>query len=254
MSAAAPPQLNAFDLPVFLKRIFGGQHITLLFSQVPDVNYFAKDAAGRFVQADAGFVAMLGAARLEDVLGKTDADFFPPEYTARFVADDQAVMVTGQPLCQQAEPVPRPDRTFEWRVVTKVPLRDVDGQIIGIAGITCRIHAENATCHPGIYAILEHIGVNYGKRITMRNLAEIATLSPSTIERHFDHMFQTSPLRYLNTVRLRAARHLLLTTDDSLSEIAIACGFSDQSHMTAQFRRFFGTTPRRYRLAQELPN
>jgi PAS domain-containing protein len=126
----AAPQLAAFDLDAFHRRMNSSRHIELLLGQVPDVNYFAKDELGRFVQADPGFVAMLGATKAEDVLGRTDADFFPPEFTARFVADDQAVMKTGEPLCQQLEPVPRPDRTFEWRTVTKVPLRDLDGRVI----------------------------------------------------------------------------------------------------------------------------
>ena len=223
------------------------RHIELLFGQVPDVNYFAKDERGRFVQADTGFVAMLGATRAEDVLGRTDADFFPPEFTARFVADDRAVMTTGEPLVQQLELVPRPDRTLEWRTVTKVALRDADDQVIGVAGVTCRVHRENTPCHPGVHAILEHIGTNYGQSLTMQDFSKLAQLSPRTIERHFDQTFKTSPLRYLNTVRLRAARHLLLTTEDAVGEIAAACGFCDQSHMTALFTQNFGTTPRRYR-------
>jgi AraC-like DNA-binding protein len=199
------------------------------------------------VQADPGFVAMLGATKVEDVLGRTDADFFPPEIAARFTEDDRAVMTTGEPLLQQIEPVPRPDRTFEWRTVTKVALRDADHQVIGIAGVTCLIHGENTACHPGIFAIMEHIGTHYGQSLTMDDFAKLADLSPRTIERHFDQTFKTSPLRYLNTVRLRAARHLLLTTDDAVSDIAAACGFCDQSHMTALFTQNFGTTPRRYR-------
>jgi PAS domain S-box-containing protein len=247
----AAPQPAPFDLGAFHRRMTSCRHIELLLGQVADVNYFAKDEHGRFVQADPGFVAMLGATTAEEVLGRTDADFFPPEYSARFVADDRVVMTTGEPLYQQLEPVPRPDRTFEWRSVTKVPLRDVDGRVIGVAGVTCLVHAENTSCHPGIFAILEHIGTHYGETLTMEDFAKLAGLSPRTIERHFDQTFKTSPLRYLNTVRLRAARHLLLTTADTMGEIAESCGFCDQSHMTALFSQNFGTTPRRYRATHQ---
>jgi len=245
----AAPQLAAFDLDAFHRRMNSSRHIELLLGQVPDVNYFAKDEQGRFIQADTGFVAMLGATKAEDVLGRTDADFFPPEITARFVADDRAVMTTGEPLLQQIEPVPRPDRTFEWRTVSKVALRDADNRVIGVAGLTCLIDGANATCPPGIFAVLEHIGQHYGQSLTMQDFTKLSALSASTLERHFAQIFKTSPLRYLNTVRLRAARHLLLTTNDSLAEIAGACGFCDQSHMTALFSQNFGTTPRRYRTA-----
>ena len=247
----AAPQLPSFDLDAFHRRMNSSRHIEQLLGQVAEVNYFAKDEYGRFVQADPGFVAMLGATSAEKVLGRTDADFFAPEFAARYVADDRVVMTTGEPLYQQLEPVPRPDRTFEWRTVTKVPLRDVDGRVIGVAGVTCRVKGENTSCHPGIFAILEHIGTHYGQSLTMQDFAKLANLSASTIERHFDQIFKTSPLRYLNTVRLRAARHLLLNTEDALGDIAKSCGFCDQSHMTAQFTQNFGTTPRRYRTAYQ---
>ena len=98
---------------------------------------------------------------------------------------------------------------------------------------------------------MEHIGRHYGQSLTMKDFSTMANLSPRTIERHFDQIFKTSPLRYLNTVRLRAARHLLLTTEDNMGEIADSCGFCDQSHMTALFTQNFGTTPRRYRATHQ---
>jgi AraC-like DNA-binding protein len=246
-------RLPVFDRDAFLRRLNNGSHIEFLLGQVAGVNYFAKDEFGRFVQADLGFVAMLGAASTEELLGRTDSDFFPPEIAAHFIADDHAVISTGEPLLQQIEPVPRPDRTIEWRTVTKVALRDTEGRVIGLAGVTCLIDGANTSCHPGIFAIMKHIGEHYGKSLTMKDFAKLADLSPRTIERHFDQIFKTSPLRYLNTVRLRAARHLLLTTDDTLSDIAAACGFCDQSHMTALFTQNFATTPRRYRATHQRP-
>lgn len=225
------------------------EHYLRLLDTLPDVAYFAKDERGRFVAANSAFVKMLGAAHLDEIIGRTDSDFFPADLAARYIEDDQAVMTTGEAILQQIEPVPRPDRTFTWRGVTKVPLRNASGQIVGVAGISCHLHGENAACHPGVFAAMEHIGSHYGRSLTVGNLAALARLSPRAFERHFARVFKTSPLRYLNTVRLRAARHLLLTTTDTLAEIAVACGFCDQSHMTAQFTRSFGTTPRRYRLS-----
>ncbi len=253
MHLAEPPacdDLQNFDVSAFNRRIDSSRHIALLMAHIPGVNYFAKDQLGRFVQADAGFVSMLGARNLDDILGRTDADFFPPEIAAGFVADDQAVMTTGEPLIQQIEPVPRPDRTFEWRTVTKVALRDADDKVIGVAGITYLNDNADNNCPPGIFSILEHIGQHYSRPLTMDDFTELSGLSPSTIERNFAQIFKTSPLRYLNAVRLRAARHLLINTEEKLSDIAVGCGFCDQSHMTALFKQKFEITPRRYRDAR----
>lgn len=234
---------------MFVRTPAAGGHYLRLLDTLSDVAYFAKDQQGRFIEANLAFVKMLGADRAEEIIGRTDADFFPADIAARFVDDDRAVMTTGEAIIQQIEPVPRPDRTFTWRGVTKVPLRNDTGRIVGVAGISHRLHGENATCHPGVFAAMEHIGRHYGQSLTVGDLASLAGLSPRAFERNFARFFKTSPLRYLTTVRLRAARHLLLTTSDSLADIAVACGFCDQSHMTAQFTRSFGTTPRRYRLA-----
>ena len=247
--SSATSQRAAFDLHAFYRRMNSTRHIELLLGHIPGVNYFAKDEHGRFVQANPGFVAMLGAKSIEDILGRTDADFFPPEIAASFIEDDLAVMTTGEPILQQIEPVPRLDRTFEWRTVTKVAIRNAEGKVIGVAGVTCLIDGASATCPPGIYAVLEHIGQHYGQNLTMQDFVRLAGLSASTLERRFAQIFKTSPLRYLNTVRLRAARHLLLANDDCLADIATACGFCDQSHMTSLFTQKFGTTPRRYRAA-----
>ncbi len=253
INAVSPSRPSLADAARFIQTLATGGHYLSLLDTLSDVAYFAKDQRGRFVEANLAFVKMLGADRAEDIIGRTDADFFPSDIAARFVDDDRAVMTTGEAIVQQIEPVPRPDRTFTWRGVTKVPLRNSAGQIIGVAGVSCRLHGESAACHPGVFAAMEHIGSHYGRSLTVGDLAALADLSPRAFERHFARVFKTSPLRYLNTVRLRAARHLLLTTADSLADIAVACGFCDQSHMTAQFTRSFGTTPRRYRLSHARP-
>ena len=63
--------------------------MTELIGCLPETNYFAKDAQGRFVLVDPGFVAMLGRSRAEDVLGRTDFDFFPKDVAQKYVTDDR---------------------------------------------------------------------------------------------------------------------------------------------------------------------
>jgi AraC-like DNA-binding protein len=64
---------------------------------------------------------------------------------------------------------------------------------------------------------------------------------------HFSHAFRTStglsPHNWLIRKRVEAAREMMLS-QGSLCEIALACGFSDQSHLTRQFHRVTGATPR----------
>lgn len=226
-------------------------HFELLVGWLPDTNYFAKDLHGRFVQADQGFVEMLGCRTREQILGRTDFDFFPREIAEKFVADDNRVLSTGQPLVHHAELVPNPDMTFSSWLVNKAPMRNRQGNILGIAGIITRVSPAGAPSLYGssMFAVLESIGRHYAEPLPVARLAKLAGLSVRAFERHFSATFGTTPSRYVNHVRLQAVRQFLIRTGKPLAEIAVECGFYDQSHMTAMFRKHFGCSPRRYRVS-----
>ena len=78
-------------------------------------------------------------------------------------------------------------------------------------------------------------------------LADACGLSPS----HFAHAFKAStgvpPHRWLLLHRVQRAREVMESTTDSLSAIALSCGFSDQSHLTRAFRSVMGSSPAAWR-------
>jgi AraC-like DNA-binding protein len=243
------PRLSRAEQLAFLDELEPGAHFTQLFGCLPDTNYFLKDAQGRFILVDPGFVAMLTRSSAEEVLGLTDFDFFPKEVAEKYVLDDQIVMSTGEPLRDLIEPVPDEDLIFHWWVAHKVPLRDRAGRIVGLAGITTRLSDQNAPTWqgPGLVSVLQLIGREYRTHLSVADLARKAGMSVRSLERTFLRKFQTTPLRYLNRVRTQAARHALIHSEKELSTIAVECGFYDQSHMTTHFKRSFGKSPSRYR-------
>ena len=81
----------------------------------------------------------------------------------------------------------------------------------------------------------------------MRDLAAIARLSTGHFCRSFTRSFGVAPFAYVAGRRLARAQELMLTTDDPLSQIALACGLCDQSHLTRLFRRHVGTSPNAWR-------
>jgi AraC-like DNA-binding protein len=247
--SSTPPTTQ--EISAFLDRLEPGAHFEQLISCLPDTNYFAKNREGQFVLMDEGFVAMLGCTRKEDVLGKTDFDFFPKDLARKYVSDDRKVLSTGEPLRDLIEPVPDEDLTFSWWAVNKVPLRDRAGNVIGVAGITSKLSIHTAPSQYGetMFGVLQYIGEHYRRRLNMSELAGQAGLSVRSLERNFLKTFNTTPLRYINRVRLQAVRHSLIHTNKPLSTISDECGFYDQSHMTAQFTKHFGVSPRKYRSA-----
>ncbi|MCA9138242.1 MAG: PAS domain-containing protein, partial [Planctomycetales bacterium] len=105
-----------------------------IINNVPDLIY-VKDRAGRFITANAALVNLLGLNSPDDLTGKTDYDFSPPEMACNYVTDDQNVMRTGEPLLDREESHHGDDGTPLWLLTTKVPLRGQDGEVIGVVGI-----------------------------------------------------------------------------------------------------------------------
>jgi AraC family transcriptional regulator len=89
--------------------------------------------------------------------------------------------------------------------------------------------------------------VNLSHRLELQDLAAIAGLSPMHFSRAFKASTGLAPHRWLIEQRVRRAQHLVLASEESLADIALACGFADQSHLTVIFKRSLGVTPARFR-------
>lgn len=96
---------------------------------------------------------------------------------------------------------------------------------------------------------IEFIECNLTQCLTLSHIAAAVELSPFYFARLFRYSMGTSPHRYVTHRRIERAKELLHDTQYSLSDVAAATGFSDQSHMTCIFGRIAGTTPRSFRLS-----
>jgi AraC family transcriptional regulator len=85
-------------------------------------------------------------------------------------------------------------------------------------------------------------------RLTLEELSRSAGRHPVQISRQFHHHFGCTISEYMRRIRVARAQWMLSRGDLQIAEIALACGFSDQSHFTTAFRRLTGTPPHRYRL------
>ena len=92
-----------------------------------------------------------------------------------------------------------------------------------------------------------HVEAHLDSTLRLRDLAAIVRLSTGHFCRSFARSFGVAPFAYVAGRRLAHAQELMLTTDDPLSQIALACGLCDQSHLTRLFRRHVGTSPNIWR-------
>jgi len=116
-----------------------------MIDQVPDYLYI-KDRDARFVIANRAVAADLGHGDPNTLIGKSDLDVHPPQLARRYYEDDMGVIRSGRALIDHEEYVVRPDGTQLWLSTSKRPLRNPEGQIIGLVcsarDITERRRAE----------------------------------------------------------------------------------------------------------------
>jgi len=112
-----------------------------LIDNIPDFMY-VKDLESRFVVANPHLARVVGVKTPEDLQGKTDFDFYPRELATAFYEDEQNVILSGQPLYNREEKGIDSEGNEVDVLTTKVPIRDSQGKVIGIAGVGRDISAR----------------------------------------------------------------------------------------------------------------
>ena len=99
---------------------------------------------------------------------------------------------------------------------------------------------------------LEMIENSYNECITLDDLAMAAGMNSKYFCRYFREMTHRTPIDYLNYYRVEQACFKLATTNDSIAEVGLSCGFNDQSYFIKTFKKYKGITPKKY-LSAPLP-
>jgi AraC-like DNA-binding protein len=231
-----------------------GSQLTELFDFMDDVIAWVKDRQGRYQWVNRAFLtnyAVNKEAHVADttqVLGKSDYDLCSAYLADQYRSDDEQVLA-GNRILNRVELVGQSDGMATWNVTNKIPLRGQDGSVVGTAGTTRRLREQDAevVMGPHFGPVLNHLRTHYRLQITNRQLARLSGLSVRAFERKFLACFQVTPQKYLRKLRLRMASRALVYGRQSIVEVALSCGFGDQSHFTREFHRHFGRTPRKYR-------
>ncbi|MFW5769266.1 MAG: PAS domain-containing protein [Spirochaetota bacterium] len=111
----------------------------LFIDHLPDSVFF-KDELHRFVRVNRAKAEEQGV-EIEDMIGKTDFDFFERDIAEQSRADDEYVLRTGEPVIDREERIIS-GRTERWRLTTKLPIRNVEGKITGTMGVSRDISAR----------------------------------------------------------------------------------------------------------------
>ena len=231
----------------FFARLDPSSQLLELFDLMPDVSLFVKDRRGRFVALNRRGCEYCGVVSEEEAIGKTDHDFFPKTRADEYRDDDLSVMNTGTAIVNRIESAPEDEGSPRLVATSKIPLRDRQGRVIGVAGFSRQVQRIQSGSVDALASVIEFLHDRYRENVSSDELAEMAGLSVSHFERRFRLAFGSSPRQYLIRVRVENAATMLRETDKSITEIAHDCGFYDHAHFSRQFRRVMNCSPSDYR-------
>lgn len=220
-----------------------------LFDQAPDVAFFIKDATGRYLAVNDSLVERHGLRHKSQVLGRRPCDICPGDFGRIPSAQDAAVLRTGRPLLDHLELHWYAPHKPGWCLTTKLPMRDAGGRVIGLIGISRDVRApiETRDIPVEFAAALDHFANNAAEPATPSSLAQRARLAPPRFARLMKRFFGLTPSQFIAKTRIAAASRLLRETDQSVADVALACGFYDHSAFTRTFRAITGVTPTQFR-------
>ncbi len=101
--------------------------------------------------------------------------------------------------------------------------------------------------HLQLQQVLDYVQTHLDRDLSLAELAETLNLSPTYFATAFKQAIEVSPHQYVIQQRVERAKLMLSKTDLAISDIALQVGFSSQSHLTQQFKRLTGMTPKQIR-------
>ena len=223
-----------------------------LFDRTPDTVFFVKNRQLQYVTVSSTLVDRSGYGSKGDLIGRTALEVFGDGLGATFQEQDQLVVEQGVEICDRLELHLYRGRKPGWCLTYKMPVRDGDGENVGLIGISRDLHQPdlNDSIYGRLAKALKRIQEDFAEPIRVEELAEIADLSRSRFERHVRRIFGLTPGQLLAKTRLDAASSMLRDQPDlSVADIAYACGFSDHSAFSRSFKAVVGLTPTEFRQA-----
>jgi AraC-like DNA-binding protein len=141
------------------------------------------------------------------------------------------------------------NRILDWYATNKFPLYDQNGGVIGVMGTTHSMEARRGSVFSNvrISRAVQMIQTNFTDKLSISDLAAHSSLSERQFRRQFHEIFEMSPQEFILKTRIQAACKVLKQGESPISEVAINCGFCDQSSFTHQFRKYLGITPLQFR-------
>jgi PAS domain S-box-containing protein len=224
--------------------------VSAFMAQIPDHVYF-KDRESRFVSVSRSLAQSFGCS-VKEVLGKTDADFFAAEQAQAFREREVKIMSTGEALIDEVTRHTWPDGHETWSLNVAVPIRNDDGEVVGVFGTNKDITAAklleqaleansqlSAATQQAKDMATAALVANEAKSAFLANMShEIRTPMNGVlgmVELLLETPLSASQRDYAETI-LHSARALLTLINDILDFSKIEAGKTELEHTALDLR------------------
>jgi PAS domain S-box-containing protein len=220
-----------------------------LFDHLPETAFFLKDSKGRYLAVNLSLVERCGLQEKQQLVGRHVREIFPKDLAELYARQDEAVLRTGRTITDHLELHWYERRRPGWCLTTKVPVKNTQGIIVGIVGISRDLRApgDRETIPGSLAATLEYLQNHCDEAISPGSLAKLAGLPSVRFARLVKRIFRMTPNQLIIQTRLSAAAQLLTESDRTVVDIACSCGFYDHSALTRAFRSATNLTPSEFR-------
>lgn len=234
------------SLPVFLN------HLSLvmpLINTLNNITFFIKNKDARYQIINDNFAKRCQITDKKKIIGKLAEDVFEYDLGRSYSEQDHQVMQAGKGIFNQLELHSYQSGALGWCITSKLPIYNYQQEIVGVAGISIDLQDVNLI-RPSLNAKLslaeKHIRLFFNTALKVQDLANIAELSITQLERQFKVIFQMTPQQMIQKKRLEHAIKLL-GEDKSITEISASCGYTDHSAFTRKFKELTKLTPTQFK-------
>ena len=234
---------------IFFESLDGLLPVDRLFDGVPDIVFFVKDGLGRYMAVNDTLAARCGLSGKDAALGKTADELFPSPLGTAFALQDREILRGGIPIRDHLELHLYPGGRSGWCLTFKEPVMGKNGSVAGICGISRDLHSpgEQGKDFAALSSAIDHVHRHYDQPLRLPALAEMAGMSVYQFDQRIRALFHLTAGQYLLKIRIDAACKRLAGTTEPLVQVALSCGYSDQSSFSRQFKQAVGISPMAYR-------
>ncbi len=227
-----------------------------LIDSFTKIVFFVKDEQARYQLANRTLLKRCQLSKHEDIVGFTTEEVFSHRQSRDYILQDMKVLREGKSILDNLELHSYASGQLGWCITNKLPIYNNNQQIIAMVGISVDIDEDNERVlrkHARLAEVAQFVRAHLDQKINVAQLADLANLSVSQLERTFKAVLNMSPLQFVQKLRLEYAVKLLANPEMSVTQISLNCGYSDHSAFSRQFKQFTGMAPTQFRQTHLAP-